>query len=572
MAKVSIETLKSYFQRKSQPTERQFHDLIDTLQDSTEVTVDGRTIEKNNSDELNVVGYDHDGCLVYKNPADGRLVSTGAPPSDEHFLGAEDIGSGVLVPSWKAPQSGDIKNLYVVNNEEEFRSALSANLEPPKPRTIVCQQKIAFADSSPLLCGYGGAITIFAPAGLEFVRGGCSSWFGHYGYSVVQVFGDIHLPKNLDETAAVTFDRIYLSCRRLVADSVFNDVYIYPGSNVTAEVVVGSVTSGYLTIQNWIDDELSDHEDRISALEALEAVNGRYSQVSVMLPSTPAAWFAGIGGVFCKTSGGASEITLPTQDSVFAPTIGDWIDFHTIGGAINITPASGVTINGSYTGPFTVVNGMGRLYNQGVNTWRLAVAATSGGVGGLQVVTTQNSATVTFSGDGTTSSPLTATAIGGGSVGSFCQQNFHIAASNERFAPQGGIIYSSKVITHYSSAYNEVGIHVMSGTNDSVMFGIYNASESLVASTALTALSSAVPGRIFWVPLLTPVTLAAGTEYWYAVYTPQDPVTLNTLGFTRVFLDSAVCRSRWIGSIASMPATLGGTADEHLIHMVLRNS
>jgi hypothetical protein len=160
----------------------------------------------------------------------------------------------------------------------------------------------------------------------------------------------------------------------------------------------------------------------------------------------------------------------------------------------------------------------------------------------------------------------------GGSVGSFCQQNFHIAVSNERFAPQGGIIYSSKVITHYLSAYNEIGIHVMSGTSDSVMFGIYNASESLVASTALTALSSAVPGRIFWVPLLTPVTLASGTEYWYAVYTPQNPVALNTLGFTRVFLDSAVCRSRWIGSITSMPATLGGTADEHLIHMVLRSS
>lgn len=185
------------------------------------------------------------------------------------ILGVVDDGEGDGVLDWVEMSGGgsETESLYVVSNEEEFRSALGASLAPNEPRLIVCQSRIEFNDSSPLLCGDGGLITIYAPAGLEFVAGGTPSWFGFYTYSDVRVFGDIHLPKDLDEPALVTFDRINLACRRLVADSVYNGVTIYPGSNVTAEVVVGSVER--VLIHNWIDDELSDHEDRISNIEDL---------------------------------------------------------------------------------------------------------------------------------------------------------------------------------------------------------------------------------------------------------------------------------------------------------------
>lgn len=75
----------------------------------------------------------------------------------------------------------------------------------------------------------------------------------------------------------------------------------------------------------------------------------------------------------------------------------------------------------------------------------------------------------------------------------------------------------TKTYSPSNKKVTKMGFFHKSGTRGTMGLGIYSASGTLLASTAMSVVTSATEGHICWIDLETPITLEKGVDYWFGM-------------------------------------------------------
>jgi len=117
-------------------------------------------------------------------------------------------------------------------------------------------------------------------------------------------------------------------------------------------------------------------------------------------------------------------------------------------------------------------------------------------------------------------------------------------------------VYAIRFLCPADITVTEMGYFVTSIGNDNVIFGIYDGNKNLLDSTAWTSTNGYTVGQFVFEPLLSPITLQGGQDYWLAVKGNLGSINFGTQG---IFTSSSIAISQFFGG-TTLPATLTGGA------------
>jgi len=100
-------------------------------------------------------------------------------------------------------------------------------------------------------------------------------------------------------------------------------------------------------------------------------------------------------------------------------------------------------------------------------------------------------------------------------------QNYSLSLSDSTSESSSELenkVHFSKVFCPSAKTVSRMGFFHKSGTQGVVGMGIYDASGSALARTAVAGVTSSTQGHVCWMDLASSITLEAGTEYWFAFF------------------------------------------------------
>ena len=100
-------------------------------------------------------------------------------------------------------------------------------------------------------------------------------------------------------------------------------------------------------------------------------------------------------------------------------------------------------------------------------------------------------------------------------------ENYILSSSDstsESSSELENMIHFSKIFCPSAKTVSRMGFFHKSGTQGVIGLGIYNASGTRLASTAVSGVTSSTEGHVCWKDLTSSITLEQGTEYWFAFF------------------------------------------------------